>query len=754
MHRSRTPKCFTTVADQQVVTLDVDLYKNFDVECLHANVDLVLGNPRKPGRRGYVLVSNASTTLTCRLRVTNTELVLLGASTVPADIPPRKHLYFEYIVLHENVPGILIHEARDLPPALTYDPATLVATKGVAIADMGPTLTGGAATLGFTAVPLLPAGLTLDATTGLITGTPTAVQAQATYRIDAENHGGVGSTTLAVTVVDVPVLSLAYAPTATISAVVGVPIAARTPTTTGGAATAFTVDPLLPAGLTLHPTTGTLAGTPTQVQATSTSYTVTASNSAATTAAAVVTLTAVAAGTLVYTSAALSLLVGVPGTTGVPATNVPEPRSYTVEPALPAGLALDPATGEISGTCSGTVASTAHTVSVFGSGSATVAAATQVVTIDAVDLVVSYLSFQTLVVHQNVAPVLPTVIPASATVGNFTSPGLIGMTIDAATGAITGAPDTVQGPSSLTIFYTPAGGTQQVTSWSVEVVAPTVNYLSKTLAVHQNVATPILPTVIPASATVGNFTSPGLIGMTIDAATGAITGAPDTVQGPSSLTIFYTPAGGTQQVTSWSVEVVAPTVAYQYSTLSAPAFALPSSGLLDTTISPAVTPVAAAVGDYSSPDLPAGMSLDASTGIITGKPDDTTQTVSVTVNYIPVGGTQQQTSFAIDFNDAPIAYTGTVSPGTYVLPVGQYATITPADGWDFPGNVEVGVASNFHLADGTLPAGLTLNAATGTITGTPQLGISVIHQMNYTYTNAANTSISFQAVALIGLQVQ
>ena len=52
-----------------------------------------------------------------------------------------------------------------------------------------PTSTGGTATQWATTPPL-PAGLSINSTTGVIQGTPTAVSAAATYQVVAQNSGG------------------------------------------------------------------------------------------------------------------------------------------------------------------------------------------------------------------------------------------------------------------------------------------------------------------------------------------------------------------------------------------------------------------------------------------------------------------------------------------------------------------------------------------------------------------------------------
>src|SRR5512133_453730 len=75
------------------------------------------------------------------------------------------------------------------PGDLTYSTNPAVYTKGVAIANNTPSSTGGAVA-SYSVSPALPAGLTLDTSSGVISGTPTAVAARATYTVTATNSGG------------------------------------------------------------------------------------------------------------------------------------------------------------------------------------------------------------------------------------------------------------------------------------------------------------------------------------------------------------------------------------------------------------------------------------------------------------------------------------------------------------------------------------------------------------------------------------
>lgn len=83
-------------------------------------------------------------------------------------------------------------------PAVAYNSSYYSFTNGVPSATITPTSTGGAVS-SWSVQPALPAGLTLDATTGAISGTPTAAAAAATYNITATNGGG--QQTIALTLV-------------------------------------------------------------------------------------------------------------------------------------------------------------------------------------------------------------------------------------------------------------------------------------------------------------------------------------------------------------------------------------------------------------------------------------------------------------------------------------------------------------------------------------------------------------------------
>src|ERR1700730_6402018 len=83
------------------------------------------------------------------------------------------------------------------PTNLVYPQTTISTAVGQAISADTPTVSGSITT--YTVSPGLPAGLSLSASTGAISGTPTSVTALATYTVTATNSAG--STTATVQII-------------------------------------------------------------------------------------------------------------------------------------------------------------------------------------------------------------------------------------------------------------------------------------------------------------------------------------------------------------------------------------------------------------------------------------------------------------------------------------------------------------------------------------------------------------------------
>lgn len=191
-----------------------------------------------------------------------------------------------YTVTAHNATGsatarveIEVRSIAAVPATLTYREATVTYSIGVAITANTPTSSGGPIT-SYSVTPALPAGLSLDPQSGVITGTPTAITPEAIYTVTGSNAAGSTTAQLQITV-QASVLAPTGLTFSTLSAlyVTTEPITPNAPMATGGPIATFSVSPALPSGLSLNATTGVISGTPAAVQS-SVVYTITGSNAA------------------------------------------------------------------------------------------------------------------------------------------------------------------------------------------------------------------------------------------------------------------------------------------------------------------------------------------------------------------------------------------------------------------------------------------------------------------------------------------
>ena len=251
-----------------------------------------------------------------------------------------------------------------------------------------PDATGGNGTLSYAITPALPAGLTFNSGTRVLSGTPTGTSASTTYTYtvtDADsNTAGTDEDTItfiiavAAAVTDTAPAFADNASIADQSLTQNIEMTEVTlPAATGGNGTlSYAITPDLPAGLSFNAGTRVLSGTPTGISASAT-YTYTVSdgdnNSADTdedtltftiAVAAAVTDTAPSFGSSTIADQSLTQNSAMTSLTLPSATGGNGTLTYTLTPALPTGLSFTASSRLLSGTPTGTSASATYTYKV------------------------------------------------------------------------------------------------------------------------------------------------------------------------------------------------------------------------------------------------------------------------------------------------------------------------------------------------------------------------------------------------------
>lgn len=310
------------------------------------------------------------------------------------------------------------------PANLAYatNPATY--TRGVVISPDSPTSTGGAVS-SYSVSPSLPAGLSFSTSTGTLSGTPSVLSLTTPYSVIASNAGGSTTATLTITVNDAAPTTLVYT-TNPATYTVGTTIAPNSPTNSGGAVVSYAVAPALPAGLILNSGTGVITGTPTTPSAQAT-YTVTATNSGGHTSVGLliaVNIRVAPPTNLSYNRNPAVYIASTSITPNDPHSAGGAVAAYSVSPALPPGLNLNPTTGVLTGTPTASSPATTYTIAASNAGGSTnlglslrVAPAIAAFTVTTPDDTLVYPNNSAVYPHLNYWPDEPTSFLPNATGG-------------------------------------------------------------------------------------------------------------------------------------------------------------------------------------------------------------------------------------------------------------------------------------------------------------------------------------------------
>jgi hypothetical protein len=288
--------------------------------------------------------------------------------------------------------------------------------------------------------------------------------------------------------------------------------------------------------------------------------------------------------------------------------------------------------------------------------------------------------------------------PPTFTITSGTLPA--GLTL-ATSGAIIGTPTAAGLTTGLVVKAANSAGSKSLT-FSIEIDGPPtvvngVPPVGKVGAPYGPFSF-TAPGAYPASTfTVTSGTLPA--GLTL-ATSGAITGTPTAAGLSTGLVVTATNSAG-KATQSFSIEIDGPPTVVN---------GVPPVGKVGKLYGPFSF---TAAGAYPPPTftvtsgtLPAGLTL-ATSGAITGTPTAAGLTTGLVVKAANSGGSKSLT-FSIEIDGPPTTITGTPPAGVAGTAYGPFHFT--ADGYPTP---------TFAITTGTLPAGLSLNSATGAITGTP-----------------------------------
>lgn len=626
-------------------------------------------------------------------------------------------------------------------------PSAIAGTPYVAALDA----TGGTPTYKWTiGSGQLPPGVTLESTNGVITGTPTA---SGNFSVglklsDASNPTQSKTSTVTISVAPAP---LQIATTTLAAASYGAAYTQSLQATGGTPAYSWSITSgSLPSGLALGASTGVISGHPTAAGSWSFTVTVRDSGRPAQTQSASFSLSVAGTPLQIVTPAMAAATVGAGYTQTLQATGgKPGYQWAIVSGNLPAGLTLAPSTGVISGTPTASgKASFVAAVSDSSSpaqtttGAFTISVAPTPVTaaVPAIPSVkVGGSVSQTLQASGGTAPYAWTIASGSLPAGVTLSPS----------GTLSGAP-TTSGNYAFTAAVTDSSSPSQYAAASGNiVVAPTPiiitssSMLSDTVGTAYSQALTATGGTAPYTWSVTKGSLPA--GLSLTSSNGMISGTPVT-GGTASFTATVVDSSSPAQSASVTTSIAIVGSPLSITTQALPA---PTAGSAYVQQLQAVGGTAPYTWAVSGGSLPAGLSL-SSTGLITGVATSggSSFTVSVSDSSSPALIASATLSIAGNASASTVAAPA-LAVASSALPAGTvgvaYAQTVQASGGT--------PAYTWTISSGSLPAGLSMAATTGTITGTPTTSgtssftVTVTDNSNPAQTQSVSTSISIGAAA-------
>ena len=435
--------------------------------------------------------------------------------------------------------------------------------------------------------------------------------------------------------------------------------------------------------------------------------------------------------------------------------------TYTLTPALPAGLTFDPSTRTITGTPTAATALTTYTYTVMDSDT------------NRMDSDADTLTFTILVMGDVTAntpgnqaytmgrPITALTLPAGgggagALTYTLTGPASAalstaapGLAFDAATRVLSGTP-TMAGETTLTYTATDTASSTDSVTFAVTVAPPVAltGTGPQTYTMGIAITSLTLPPVTGgAGALTLTLTGPNGMdlselsaGLSYDETTCVLSGTP-TAAGTTTLTYTATDINGSTASQSFTVTVAAAVaVAADAQTYTMDTAITP----LTLTVTGGTNPLITTLTGPSGGPLPPGLTFSATTRALTGTPTEV-GTTTLTLTATDAHGSTDTTPFDITVAVA-VALTAP-NDQTYSRTVAIAALTLP----DATGGTG---ALTYTLTDVTqLPAGLAYAPGTRVLSGTPTATGVVTLTYTATDTNGSTASDTFTVTVIEGLSL-
>lgn len=580
---------------------------------------------------------------------------------------------------------------------LSHNMGTGLITTGKAKTFAAPTRAGGTPSFAYSlATGTIPPGMSLNTSTGVISGTPTATSAT-TYSglsIRVTDLRGFTATTATFA------LTLKAFPTLTGTLARGVRTRAYSESYTAAFGhTPYTYSATgLPAGTTINTSTGVVSGTPT----TAATYTP------------VVRLTDAYGNTLTRSNtvviAADLVISGTPGaaTRGVPFSFTPSvsggwtPRTFSIASgAIPSGLTLNTSTGVISGTPT-LQQDTTFTLRVTDADGHTDDLATSIDVEGDLFISATIPTYGTVGVAFTGDNITATGGSGTRTWTKTAGAFPTGMSMSSTTGNLSGTP-TTPGTYSFTIKVQDTSGSYDSYSDTIIVVNPPVlsgNFTDKSAGLNASYGYGLTGGAISYTYTISAGALP--TGMSLLAGTRTISGTP-TTPGAYTWTLRVEDGlGNVDTLADGCTIYAAPSLSGGYTASSEQTD--PYSDGISVTGGKAPLTYSLAGGS-----LPPGLTLNSGSGVISGTPTGGTATYNFTVRVTDALDRTDTLADSIT-NRAKVAFSGDYRREATKNRSYNGSSMSIVNGWS---------AYTCTVVSGSLPTGMSLTAGTGALSGTP-----------------------------------